>query len=362
MSEDLSRFVHEALAKGRPREEIRAVLGEARWPADAIDKALAAYADVEYPVPVPRPKPYVSAREAFVYLVVFSALYACAFSLGSLVFLLIEHAVPDPAAGDRFSFLVEGVRWSASWLLITFPVYLWLSRVTYVATRRDPEKRYSKIRRWLTYLTLFVALAVLVGDLVTVVFNLLAGELTVRFLLKVLTVGAIAGAVFGYYTWDLRRDDVPREVGHGVHPGLRAFVGVVSVAVVAALAAGLWLAGNPVRARAQRLDDRREAHLEAIAGAIDTYWERHESLPPSLEELARERGVRVQSVEDPVTGVGYEYRPMEGRRYELCAVFDAEDRGAKETRGRIARGTRFWEHGAGRTCFEIEALDRTKDD
>jgi hypothetical protein len=56
-------------------------------------------------------------------------------------------------------------------------------------------------------LTLFVAASVLIADFTTLVYNLLGGELTVRFLLKVLTVGVIAGATFGYYLWDLRLDE-----------------------------------------------------------------------------------------------------------------------------------------------------------
>jgi hypothetical protein len=55
------------------------------------------------------------------------------------------------------------------------------------------------VRRWLTYVTLFLAAGVLVGDLITLVYNVLAGELTLRFVLKVLIVGAIAGAIFWFY-------------------------------------------------------------------------------------------------------------------------------------------------------------------
>jgi hypothetical protein len=73
--------------------------------------------------------------------------------------------------------------------------------------RINPVKRLSTIRRWLTYLTLFIAAGVLIGDLITLVYNLLGGELTVRFVLKVITVAAIAGTAFGYYLWDLRREE-----------------------------------------------------------------------------------------------------------------------------------------------------------
>jgi uncharacterized membrane protein YpjA len=36
---------------------------------------------------------------------------------------------------------------------------------------------------------------------------LLGGELTTRFILKVLVAAVIAGTVFGYYLRDLRRDE-----------------------------------------------------------------------------------------------------------------------------------------------------------
>ena len=59
----------------------------------------------------------------------------------------------------------------------------------------------------LTYLTLFVAAVVLTGDVITLIYNGLGGELTARFVLKGLTVGGIAGAVFGYYLSDIKADE-----------------------------------------------------------------------------------------------------------------------------------------------------------
>ena len=47
----------------------------------------------------------------------------------------------------------------------------------------------------------------LIGDVITVVYSFLGGELTTRFVLKVITVGAIAGTAFGYYLSDLRVEE-----------------------------------------------------------------------------------------------------------------------------------------------------------
>ena len=75
------------------------------------------------------------------------------------------------------------------------------------ASLLDPTKRASKVRRWLTYWTLLVAAGALLGDVTTLVYNLLGGELTVRFVLKIVTVGLIAGTAFTYYLRDLRHDE-----------------------------------------------------------------------------------------------------------------------------------------------------------
>ncbi len=170
--------------------------------------ALAGFAEIDFPLPVPRPKPYLSAREAFIYLVLFSTLYVNAYGFGSLLFELINRAFPDPAdpawIARQFR---ESVRWSVSSLIVAFPVFLYVSWWTGGALRRDPTKRSSKVRRWLTYLTLFVAACILIGTGIALVNNVLSGELTIRFFLKILTIALIAGTIFGYYLWDLRHEE-----------------------------------------------------------------------------------------------------------------------------------------------------------
>lgn len=356
MSDELTRFVRDALASGVEKRQIRSTLLGARWPEDEVDKALDAFADVEFPIPVPRPSQYLSARDAFLYLALFTTLYISAISLGSLFYQFIDRAFPDAATRDVVVDQVSSVRWFVSCLIIAFPVFVVLSRAMYRAIRRDPEKRTSKIRKWLTYLTLFVAAGVLLGDLITVLFYLLSGELTTRFVLKVLTVGGIAGAVFGYYLWDLRQADVDPERWATRHAGVRAFAGLVSVLVAAAIIAGLALAGSPGNARLARLDDRRTQDLALIAVAIDDYWSQRQELPPDLEQLSRERSVRIRSVRDPESGAPYEYRVTGEQSYELCATFDREDESPEDLHLRrpVAAGERFWSHGAGRACFALE--------
>jgi hypothetical protein len=207
--DQLLDFVREALSRGVPRGQIDDALRRSGWTADQIRGALAAYAEIDFPIPVPRARPYLSAREAFVYLVLFGTLYASAYSLGRLLFDFINRAFPDAASFEGYDdYLRQSMRWSVSSLIVAFPVFLYLSWLTDRDISRDPTKRASKVRRWLTYLTLFSAACILLGDFTTLVYNALGGELTVRFLLKVVTVAFIAGTAFVYYLRDLRQDEI----------------------------------------------------------------------------------------------------------------------------------------------------------
>ena len=207
-TQDLEMFVRESLGKGLPRESIATALADAGWPAEQTRSALDAYAAVDFPVPVPKPRPYLSAREAFLYLVLFTTLYVAAWQLGSLVFDLLNETFPDPAdnvyARDR---IAESIRWSTASVLIAFPVFVFMDRYLSRQLARNPVKRLSAVRRWLTYATLFIASAVLIGDMITLLYNVLGGETTVRFLLKVLVAATIAGSIFGFYLRDLRREE-----------------------------------------------------------------------------------------------------------------------------------------------------------
>ena len=213
INDELLSFIKEALARGQSRANIEDALLQAGWKADQVKHALGAFAQVDqFPIPVPRPKLYLSAREAFMYLVLFTTLYLTTFNLGRLIFQFANLAFPDPAAMHDFADSArQAIRFSVASLVIAFPIFLYLSLLIGRSIKRDPSKRASKVRKWLTYMTLFVAAGVIIGDLTALVYNFLGGELSLRFALKVVTVAVIAGGIFGYYLWDLRKEEVESE-------------------------------------------------------------------------------------------------------------------------------------------------------
>jgi hypothetical protein len=207
VSDELTGFVREALSRGVPRAEVEAVLRQAGWNPKQVSAALAAFAPVEFPIPVPRPRTSLSARDAFMYLLLFTALYIVAFQLGNLVFELINRAFPDSAAPFSEEASRSSIRWSVASLIVALPMFLYMSRLTNRETIANPAKRLTPVRRWLTYMTLFIAASVLIGDVTTLIYSVLSGDLTTRFVLKVVTIGAIAGTAFWYYLSDLRSDE-----------------------------------------------------------------------------------------------------------------------------------------------------------
>ena len=210
VNDEISGFLKAGLERGLPREQLEDVLLEAGWPKDQVRRALGGFADVAFPIPVPRPAPYLSAREAFVYLVLFGTLYGSAISFGSLLFAFIHQAFPDPSLDPAAAMEMarEEIRWSVSFLVAMFPVFAFVFWTNDRAVRKDPGRRLSRVRQSLTYLSLFVGAATLIGVVTSIVYNLLGGELTVRFTLKVLTVATITGSLFGYFLRDVRREEV----------------------------------------------------------------------------------------------------------------------------------------------------------
>ncbi len=344
MNAELDRFVRDALAKGVTRERIHAELARAGWRREEVEAALGAWLESDLPVPLPRRRVQVSAREAFLYLVLFATLYVVAFHAGAVAFALVERLVPDAMREAAHEGGRAALRWAAASLLIAFPVFLLCSRIVSRSLAREPEKRSSGVRRWLTYLTLFVAALVLIGDLVVLVAGLLSGELTARFLLRALIVFVIAGIVFGHYLLDLRRDE--DEAGA---PRTAWLARAGAVGVVLAMAAALWMAGAPATARGRELDQIRQRHLLAIAEHLRVLRQQDRPLPATLEEARASAWGPALEVEDPETHVPYGYEVLDSSRVRLCAVFSRADSLGPHG-GQVQP---FWRHGAGEHCFEF---------
>ena len=69
-----------------------------------------------------------------------------------------------------------------------------------------PEKAKSGVRRWLSFLSLFVGAVTLMLDVIWAIYYFVEGDLTTRFLLKVLVLFIVTGGVFLYLALVLRSE------------------------------------------------------------------------------------------------------------------------------------------------------------
>ncbi|MBU3030276.1 DUF5671 domain-containing protein [Paracoccus marinaquae] len=194
-NDQLSDFVRDGLAAGADRPALRAALAAAGWTAPEIDEALAGWADTPGLPPVPRPSAYVSAREALLYGLLFISLGMVSWHVVVLGFGIIDSLIPDPYDPGYGGF---GMRWSTSALIAFLPLFLFLNRRLNREGDESARQR-SLARRWVASVTMLVAILVLLGDLVAVVYAFLSGDLTLRFAAKALLVALMGGLVFAYY-------------------------------------------------------------------------------------------------------------------------------------------------------------------
>lgn len=287
-------------------------------------------------------------RDAFMHLLNTIALYASVFSVLNLLFEYITAAFPDQL--NPYYNPGDSIRWTLSLFLIIFGVFVWTSRFIEKDLAENPYKNDLKLRKWLMYLTIFLAALLCIGDLVALVYNFLGGDLTAPFILKILSVLAVGGAVFWYYLYNLKK--IPGEFS----PRAKIAIWGSLIAALLVIAYGFYLAGSPFKQRLVRFDNQRVSDLQMIQSQLVYYWQQKDRLPASLEEL-KDPISGFTPPNDPESGAPYSYEKKSELDFSLCAVFDLPFAGnkvglAKPVGPYESPENYNWSHGSGNVCFD----------
>lgn len=347
----LKEFIAHARKKGMDHSTIRMLLLSAGWKEKDIAEAVT---EESLDMAIPLPTDAGGARDAFFHLLTFVGLYTTVISTIILFFTYINRLFPDAALqqypSDETSML-STIRWSIAAIIVAYPLYLWISRILIRDMATHTEKSVSAVRRWLTYLTLFITAAALMGDVITLIFYFLEGELSVRFLLKVFVVLALAGTVFLYYFLSLKTPPKTTQAS-GLN---KLFLAIATTIVGIAVIWGIVLAGSPGNERERKFDDRRVDDLRAIQNEITNIAYGNKPVrpdapvvpvPQTLEEVQAQAVYQKLNLTDPETGTPYIYRVQSATQYQLCATFSFP---------RDMSYDIFWNHPAGDYCFDIDA-------
>lgn len=289
----------------------------------------------------------------------------------NLFFEVLNNKLPDILTAtytygyDSYTF--SSIRSSLAILIIIFPMlciinYYWRNYI-----RKGLANTENILLKWSTYLILFLAIITIAVDLITLVNYFIAGEITLRFIYKVLATLIVAGMVLLYYHLNLKMFlNGEIKVARRITP--KSGLAIVSIVIFFALIIFTFqVIGSPLNQRLQRLDSRRVNDLQSIQMSIINYWQQKGNLPTNLETL-KDPTTYYNIPKDPEFQIGkkYEYIITGDKSFELCAEFST-----KMSEGYVEGGEIYapqyakdiatsyslnsqnesWQHGEGRTCF-----------
>jgi hypothetical protein len=294
-----------------------------------------------------------TARDFFLWAGAVLALYGGVASLITLLFEYVNAAFPDPLAyaGDPYG---GAVRAAMAAVIVLVPTTLVLLRIIRKTIESDAGKAGIWVRRWALGLTLFIATATVLIDLIKLITTFLGGEISVRFVLKVAIVLLIALGVFLHFLADLK--------GFWFQNGKKANLVALGVALltVAVVVSGFFIIGTPGSVRLLRYDEQKVNDLQGIQYQVTNYYQQKEKLPAALSDLADPLSGYVLPT-DPQSHKAYTYTVTAPYTFSLCASFnkptpDTAGKGSYPARD-IAMSypsggiDQTWTHEAGVTCF-----------
>jgi len=325
-------------------------------------------------------KQKLSVGYAFLSLGVLISLIVSVTSFLNLAFEILNKKFPDVLNGiyqyGYNSLQFEAARTFLSMLVIMFPTFLILAYFWKKKEKNGLGQYDEVIRKWLSYIIIFLSILIVVIDLIVLVRYFVSGEITFRFILKVLIAISGAKMVLLYFTpevWDVKFWKI----------NWRKFFKISSryFSVILVLALIIWsfcVIGSPFKQRQLQLDDRRVQDLQSIQWQIINYWQQKEKLPANINDLKDPlSGYSLPVDPEFEKGKTYEYAQKDKLKFELCATFSLPmPKGWQEYQNYYKGGVMpmatvdvstsnvsypvpypsgvndSWDHQIGRTCFE----------
>jgi hypothetical protein len=295
-----------------------------------------------------------NAKFSFFYLLSLVSLVFSALGTGMILFQFINKKIIDLVSVYPGGFDSGTLKFGISAVIIAAPIYflmMWLINKSLLSGNLNKD---SVVRKWLTYFILFVSSVVMIGWLIAVIYNFLDGELTARFILKALVAVSIAISIFGFYLYDIKRNDVKNKKNSIIKYSYYSSMSVV----LAVLVAGFFLVDSPQLARDKKEDMATLDRFSKIEGAINLYFNEKQKLPEELKDLIG--GISLVSEQDlinPVTKEKITYQINNSQFYELCATFKTSNRiDDSDTNYYDSK----WKHDAGYKCLGQKVDDFSK--
>jgi hypothetical protein len=259
-------------------------------------------------------------------------------------------------------------------------MYFW-NRISRIS---ELSKIEHIIKKWMVYLIIFLSGIVIIVDLIVLVRYFVSGEITNRFIYKILTT-LVTALIVGKYFFISEFWPESKKLFNKINiKKLNKIINPTAAVILVILAVifSFMIMGSPMKQRMLRLDDKRVQDLQSIQWQVINYWQQKEKLPVKLTDLSNPiSGYSLPVDPEFEKGKVYEYNLKDAKNltFELCGTFSAEmPKGWQEYQNYYKGGIApmaatdiavsdvttsaiypnpsgvndSWDHKTGRTCFE----------
>lgn len=321
--------------------------------------------DNDQQIPVPPPdmnsvkvsieKPKLTTYEFFLWIGVIISLYSSISAFLNIYFRVLNKSMPDSLdAGSYYSYTSQGLGIASlstplSILIITFPIFILLTYLINKYLTKNPEKTSVGFRKFVIYLTIFLSCAMIITDLIVLLRYFLNGEITNRFILKVLGVLVTGVLVGSYYFFDLKRDSSNKNSSTKI-------IGTISIVLAMGMVIlPFFVFGNPKQARELNFDQQRVNVLNDLDRDVVDYWQRHGFMPKNTDEVLNFNQYNQKNKyfdPDIKSNNKIEYFYTSGTSYKLCATFSLEVNNEDNPNKHYLDYANFGIHESGYVCFD----------
>lgn len=299
-----------------------------------------------------------SAKFAFLYLLSLVSLAFVSINVGQIIFQLINKYIVDVLSQNNAAFSSEILKFAIASLVVATPTYYFSNKFIYQSLYKGELDKEAGVRKWLTYLIIFIAFLVMIGSLIALLVNFLNGAITTQIILKCLTTLVISGIVFSFYFYDIRRDKTD---GYK-DKVLKIYFFSSLLIIIITFIASLFIVESPKLARNRQLDQKIISSFSMISYELNNYYQFYGKLPVDLSVLQKEYpGIAADFLQNPITEEAFKYQIKGDREYELCATFLTDTLVNLQNKDMAYYADPSWPHGIGYQCLSQKVQVLNKD-
>lgn len=289
---------------------------------------------------------------AFYYLLSLVALIFMTISTGMIFFQVINKYLPDLFGNYGADFSSGALKFAISAIIISSPIFYIVTRFICRHLYKGTLDKDAGIRRWLSYFILFVSAVIIIVSLIMTINSYLNGELTNKFIWKMVVVVALSAIVFSFYLYDIKREKVI-----GIKDKVFKIYFWASLAIVlSAFVYSLTIVESPKETRNRRVDDQIVSNFYSLESGINSYYDKHKVLPPSLDLVKAEVSyLNSDAMLDPVSKEALVYEISGTSTYKLCATFRTSNMDKNREEFRYVEDNK--RHEAGYGCLDFRLYD-----